>query len=367
MNALSIHITGIVQGVGFRPFVYNLATGLGLTGWVRNTSAGVDIELEGETPVLDEFVQRLRADAPPLAHLDEVEVSPREPSGYQTFEIEHSETVADAFQPISPDVSICPDCLRELFDSTDRRHRYPFINCTNCGPRFTIIKDIPYDRPKTTMAVFPMCADCAAEYTNPADRRFHAQPVACPECGPRVWLEMTPGEDDAKANIGRYTLGDEAIQTAQRLLREGKILAVKGLGGFHLACDALNPQAVAQLRERKLRVDKPFALMFPNLPQIEQHCLVGPDERALLESAARPIVLLRRKPGSGIATQVAPGQEHLGVMLPYTPLHYLLFADTPHPRPLVMTSGNLAEEPICTDNVEARERALQPGRRLPDA
>jgi hydrogenase maturation protein HypF len=356
MNALSIHITGIVQGVGFRPFVYNLATGLGLTGWVRNTSAGVDIELEGETPVLDEFVQRLRADAPPLAHLDEVEVSPREPSGYQTFEIEHSESLPDAFQPISPDVGICPDCLRELFDPTDRRYRYPFINCTNCGPRFTIIKDIPYDRPKTTMAVFPMCADCAAEYTNPADRRFHAQPVACPECGPRVWLEMTPGEDRPQANIGRYTLGDEAILTAQRLLREGKILAVKGLGGFHLACDALNPRAVAQLRERKLRVDKPFALMFPNLAQIEQHCLVSPDERALLESAARPIVLLRRKPGSSVAVQVAPGQEHLGVMLPYTPLHYLLFADTPHPRPLVMTSANLAEEPICTDNVEARER-----------
>jgi hydrogenase maturation protein HypF len=354
-SALSIHITGIVQGVGFRPFVYNLATGLGLTGWVRNTSAGVDIELEGETPVLDEFVLRLRADAPPLAHLDEVEVSSREPSGYQTFEIEHSEAVPDAFQPISPDVSICPDCLRELFDPSDRRYRYPFINCTNCGPRFTIIKDIPYDRPKTTMAVFPMCSDCQAEYSDPTDRRFHAQPVACPECGPRVWLEMTPGEDSAKSTIGRYTIGDEAILVAQRLLREGKILAVKGLGGFHLACDALNTQAVAQLRERKLRVDKPFALMFPNLAQIEQHCLVSPDERALLESAARPIVLLRRKPGSVIVPQVAPGQEQLGVMLPYTPLHYLLFADTPHPRPLVMTSANLAEEPICTDNVEARE------------
>ncbi len=355
MNALSIHITGIVQGVGFRPFVYNLATGLGLTGWVRNTSAGVDIALEGETPVLDEFVQRLRAEAPPLAHLDEVEVSPRDPSGYQTFEIEHSESLPDAFQPISPDVSICPDCLRELFDPADRRHRYPFINCTNCGPRFTIIKDIPYDRPKTTMAVFPMCADCQAEYNDPADRRFHAQPVACPECGPRVWLEMTLHEN-TQARIGRYTLGDEAILSAQRLLREGKILAVKGLGGFHLACDALNPQAVAQLRERKLRVDKPFALMFPNLSQIEQHCHVSPDERALLESAARPIVLLRRRTGSSVAPQVAPGQEHLGVMLPYTPLHYLLFADTPHPHPLVMTSANLSEEPICTDNVEARER-----------
>jgi hydrogenase maturation protein HypF len=356
MNALSIHITGIVQGVGFRPFVYNLATGLGLTGWVRNTSAGVDIELEGQAPVLDEFVRRLRADAPPLAHLDEVDVTAHEPSGYQHFEIEHSEAVPDAFQPISPDVGICVDCLRELFDPKDRRYRYPFINCTNCGPRFTIIKDIPYDRPKTTMAVFPMCEECQTEYTNPADRRFHAQPVACPECGPRVWLEMAPGEDSGRSNIGRYTLGDDAISGVQRLLREGKIVAVKGLGGFHLACDALNPDAVGRLRERKLRVDKPFALMFPNLAQIEQHCLVSPDERALLESAARPIVLLRRRPSSNIAAQVAPGQEHLGVMLPYTPLHVLLFADTPHPRPLVMTSANLAEEPICTDNVEARER-----------
>jgi len=356
MNALSIHVTGIVQGVGFRPFVYNLATGLGLTGWVRNTSAGVDIELEGEAPALEKFVQHLRADAPPLAHLDEVDVTSHAPSGYQSFEIEHSESLPDAFQPISPDVSICPDCLRELFDPPDRRHRYPFINCTNCGPRFTIIKDIPYDRPKTTMSVFPMCDDCQAEYNDPANRRFHAQPVACPECGPRVWLEMTPDEASAKSNIGRYTLGDESIRMAQRLLREGKILAVKGLGGFHLACDALNPEAVSELRERKLRVDKPFALMMPNLTMVEQHCYVSPDERALLESGARPIVLLRRRSESAIASQVAPGQQYLGVMLPYTPLHYLLFGDSPNPRPLVMTSGNLAEEPICTDNVEARER-----------
>jgi hydrogenase maturation protein HypF len=356
MNALSIHVTGIVQGVGFRPFVYNLATSLGLTGWVRNTSAGVDIELEGQAPVLDEFVHRLKTDAPPLAHLDQVDITPHAPSGYQSFEIEHSEAVPDAFQPISPDVSICPDCLRELFDPNDRRYRYPFINCTNCGPRFTIIKDIPYDRPKTTMAFFPMCEECQAEYTNPADRRFHAQPVACPECGPRVWLETSPEENPAKANIGRYTLGDEAIRLAQRLLREGKIVAIKGLGGFHLACDALNPEAVARLRERKMRIDKPFALMMPNLAVVEQHCQVSPEERTLLESPARPIVLLQRRPESAVAAQVAPGQRHLGVMLPYTPLHYLLFADINNPRPLVMTSGNLSEEPICTDNVEARER-----------
>ena len=358
-SALSIHVSGIVQGVGFRPFVYNLATRLGLTGWVRNTSAGVDIELEGETLALKEFVQHLRADAPPLAHLDQVDITEHKPAGYGIFEIQHSQGIAEAFQPISPDVSICPDCLREMFDPKDRRYRYPFINCTNCGPRFTIIKDIPYDRPKTTMSVFPMCPDCAAEYADPTDRRFHAQPVACPECGPRVWLETARTESVAgRTDVARYTLGDEAVLAGQRLLREGKILAVKGMGGFHLACDALNPEAVVELRTRKLRVDKPFALMMPNLASIEQHCYVSPDERALLESAARPIVLLRRRPESTISEQAAPGQEFLGVMLPYTPLHYLLFADslTVSARPLVMTSANLSEEPICTDNVEARER-----------
>jgi hydrogenase maturation protein HypF len=354
MNALSIHITGIARQVELRPFVYTLATGLGLTGWVRNTSAGVDIELEGEASALDEFVKHLRAEAPPLAHLDQVDVTAHEPAGYQTFEIEDSESLPDAFQPVSPDVGICPDCLRELFDPADRRYRYPFINCANCGPRFSIIKDIPYKRSKTSMAVFPMCADCEAEYNDPANRRFQAQPLACPECGPRVWLEMTPDQASAKSNIGRYTLGDEAILTSQRLLREGKILAVKGLGGFHLACDALNPEAVAELRARKLGVEKPFALMMPNLAVVEQHCHVSPDERALLESPARPIVILRRRSGSAIVSQVVPGQQHLGVMLPYTPLHYLIFADSP--RPLVMTSARLAEEPNCGDNVEARER-----------
>lgn len=369
IQGISIHVTGIVQGVGFRPFVYNLATRLALTGWVRNTSAGVDIELDGENASLEEFVQHLKSDAPPLASLDRIDLTQRPAIGFEVFEIHHSEGVPGAFQPISPDVSICSDCMREMFEPSDRRYRYPFINCTNCGPRFTIIQDIPYDRPKTTMSVFPMCSDCAAEYANPADRRFHAQPVACPECGPRVWLEVArmvvPGD---RLPIAQYTLGDEAILSSQELLSEGKILAVKGLGGFHLACDATNASAVAELRARKLRVDKPFALMMPSLGIVERHCFVSPEERVLLESPARPIVLLRRRPESIIAGQVAPGQDHLGVMLPYTPLHYLLFdnghsdeqsitADLrPTPSILVMTSANLSEEPICTDNVEARQR-----------
>ncbi len=348
----NIHITGIVQGVGFRPFVYGLAGRFGLEGWVRNTSAGVDIEAEGERAALEKFVRALRDELPPLARIDTFEIVYGPARGLRGFEIVPSEAVPGAFQPISPDVCICEDCLRELFDPADRRYRYPFINCTNCGPRFTIITDIPYDRPNTTMAAFPMCPDCAAEYENPRDRRFHAQPVACPVCGPQVWLEAS-GEK-------RLASGDEAIRTARRLLAEGKILAVKGLGGFHLACDATNPAAVAELRRRKLRVDKPFALMMPDLATVEQHCWVSPAERALLDSRPRPIVLLERRPESPIAAEVAPAQHTLGVMLPYTPLHYLLMAqDDPRPSApsaLVMTSGNLSEEPIATDNAEARRR-----------
>lgn len=351
----SIHITGIVQGVGFRPFVYGLASRFGLEGWVRNTSAGVDIEADGERAALEEFVRALRSELPPLARIDTFEVSYGPARGLQGFEIVHSEAVPGAFQPLSPDVCICEDCLRELFDPADRRYRYPFINCTNCGPRFTIITDIPYDRPNTTMAAFSMCPDCAAEYENPLDRRFHAQPVACPVCGPQVWLEAADGQ--------RIADGDEAIRAARRLLAEGKILAVKGLGGFHLACNALDAVAVSELRRRKLRVDKPFALMMPDLATVERHCRVGPAERQLLESRPRPIVLLERLPESPIAAEVAPLQHTLGVMLPYTPLHYLLMTDDAS-RPvedgslpaLVMTSGNLSEEPIATDNDEARRR-----------
>jgi hydrogenase maturation protein HypF len=388
LRKASIHITGIVQGVGFRPFVYGLATRFNLKGWVRNTSAGVDIEVDGTQSVLDDFIAALKSELPPLARVDTFTVSFGTAGGFPAFDIIHSEAVEGAFQPISPDVCICPDCLGELFDPADRRYRYPFINCTNCGPRFTIITDIPYDRPKTTMADFPMCPDCAAEYKDPLDRRFHAQPVACPVCGPHVWLEVsgaekrgeTWNERENRIEIIRTQPSspapalwvsashDDAILEAQRLLADGKILAVKGLGGFHLACDATNADAVSELRRRKLRVDKPFALMMPDLATVEQHCYVSADERALLESRQRPIVLLKRKPGSSIVEEVSPKQDTLGVMLPYTPLHYLLFADERkktddqssaiHFRPwsLVMTSGNLSEEPIATGNDEARQR-----------
>ncbi|MFA5872822.1 MAG: carbamoyltransferase HypF [Anaerolineales bacterium] len=388
LRKASLHITGIVQGVGFRPFVYGLAIRYALKGWVRNTSAGVDIEVDGTQETLDAFILALKTELPPLARVDTFDVSfsrapspvlePGLPRGnrdysagtgttvgipglFTAFEIVHSEAVEGAFQPISPDVCVCNDCLRELFDPADRRYRYPFINCTNCGPRFTIITDIPYDRPNTTMAPFAMCPDCAAEYQNPLDRRFHAQPVACPVCGPKVWLEWTM--DD-----GRQTVeGDRAIHAAQKMLANGKILAVKGLGGFHLACDATNAEAVAELRRRKLRVDKPFALMMPDIVTIEKHCIVSHAECELLVSRQRPIVLLRRKPESNIATEVAPKQDTLGVMLPYTPLHYLLLTIDDGPqtassivnRPLsalVMTSGNLSEEPIATGNDEVRER-----------
>jgi len=348
MQSTRIHITGVVQGVGFRPFVYSLATRLHLKGWVRNTSAGVDIEADGERDVLDTFIQALRADAPPLSHIDELTASFGPANGFHSFDIIHSESIDAAFQPISPDVAICDDCRRELFDPSDRRYRYPFINCTNCGPRFTIIKDIPYDRPKTTMAGFRLCADCEREYTDPSNRRFHAQPVACPKCGPSVWLEISNTQNKT---------ADEAIQATRRLLSRGKIVAIKGLGGFHLACDAANAESIAELRRRKLRVDKPFALMMPDLATVGKHCFIDETEAELLQSPARPIVLLCRRPDSHISKEVAPGQDFIGVMLPYTPLHYLLLEKADDfPQALVMTSGNLSEEPIATDNEEARRR-----------
>ncbi len=358
LRGAKLHITGIVQGVGFRPFVYGLAARFDLKGWVRNTSAGVDIEVDGTQETLDAFVLALKTELPPLARMDTFTVSYGTPGRFTAFEIVHSEAVEGAFQPISPDVCICPDCLRELFDPSDRRYRYPFINCTNCGPRFTIITDIPYDRPNTTMSGFPLCPDCAAEYQDPLDRRFHAQPVACPKCGPSVWLEMSNEKRETSDSLlvtrNSSLSGDDAILQAQQFLHDGKILAVKGLGGFHLACDATDAAAVSELRRRKLRVDKPFALMMPDLAVVEQHCIVSEAERELLESRQRPVVLLRRKPESNIAAEVAPEQDTLGVMLPYTPLHYLLLDGGP--SALVMTSGNLSEEPIATGNDEARER-----------
>jgi hydrogenase maturation protein HypF len=377
--AARIHIVGIVQGVGFRPFVYNMAMRNSLTGWVRNSSAGVDIFVEGSRHQIDAFLQQIVSGKPPLAFIDDIQHDFTKPKGYESFDIIPSMEVPGAFQPISPDVSICPDCLAELFDPMDMRYRYPFINCTNCGPRFTIIQGIPYDRPNTTMASFELCQDCLSQYLDPHDRRFHAQPVACPKCGPHVWLEV---HDDYQWVINQSLAresqtkiqGDFAINMTQQLLSKGAIVAIKGLGGFHLACDAMNIEAVNKLRQRKLRVDKPFALMMPDIATIEQHCYISDAERKLLESRERPIVILQRRKGSHIAEKVAPNQHTLGVMLPYTPLHYLLFVDfdelrsgryiipddnkeeTLPPSVLVMTSGNLSEEPIAIDNKEARQR-----------
>ncbi|HPD42423.1 MAG TPA: carbamoyltransferase HypF, partial [Anaerolineae bacterium] len=348
-RALRISITGVVQGVGFRPFVYNLARRLGVRGWVLNHSGGVDIEAEAAPETLTAFLAALRAEAPPLARIASLEATPIPSNGYTTFEIRHSEAQEGRFVLISPDVATCPDCLRELFDPADRRYRYPFINCTNCGPRFTIITDIPYDRPYTTMRVFPLCDACRAEYENPADRRFHAQPNACPECGPHLTLLAQ----------GAATAAGALADAVERLLK-GEIVAVKGLGGFQLACDATAAEAVQRLRERKHRPHKPFAVMVASLEEARLYCEISPEEAALLTSPQAPIVLLRRRTPDGavgqasVVPEVAPNQHTLGLMLPYTPLHHLLLHDVG--RPLVMTSGNLSEEPIAKDNEEALER-----------
>ncbi len=356
LAATAIHIEGIVQGVGFRPLVYSLAKKNSLNGWVRNTSAGVDIWIEGSPNQLASFQAQLPAQLPPLAKVDKIISRTEEPQNFLGFEIRESNAIPGAFQPISPDICTCPDCLRELNDPQDRRYRYPFINCTNCGPRFTIIGDVPYDRSQTTMASFQMCPECAAEYADPLDRRFHAQPIACPACGPQVSL-LFAGENNSSESIR----GDRALLETQKLLQSGKIVAIKGLGGFHLACDAMNPLAVDLLRLRKLRVDKPFAVMLPTIADVEAACLLSEAERDLLESKERPIVILKRRPGENGLQSISPRQDTLGVMLPYTPLHYLLF--TPHPQAnflpptaLVMTSGNLSEEPIAVSNEEAVQR-----------
>ena len=358
LSARNIRITGVVQGVGFRPFVYNLALELGLRGWVLNSSSGVEIEAIGPPPAIQSFVQRLESAAPPLARIETVTVKELAPGDVELpdpegFSIRHSEAQPGEFQPISPDISICDDCLAELFDPADRRYRYPFINCTNCGPRFTIIQDIPYDRPKTTMAPFEMCVDCQAEYDDPTDRRFHAQPNACPVCGPQVTFR-SGSTDDGNAD---GATGDAAVRATREALLDGKIVAIKGLGGFHLACDATNDEAVQKLRERKGRVDKPFALMAFDIDAVEGFCRINDKEREILTSRERPIVLLDERPGSRISPATAPGNDTLGVMLPYTPLHYLLLEPSEgFPPALVMTSGNYSEEPIATGNREARER-----------
>ena len=318
---------GVVQGVGFRPFVHRLARETGVAGWVLNDGEGVLIEAEGSG--LDRFAAELVGGAPPLARVESLTVETIEPLGETTFRILAS-VPSGRSAAIPADVATCDDCLRDLFDPADRRYRYPFVNCTNCGPRFTIVRSVPYDRPNTTMAGFPMCPDCRREYEDPEDRRFHAEPVACPACGPRLSMSL----EDAVA-----------------LLREGGILAVKGLGGYHLACDATNESAVSRLRARKHREEKPLAVMTADPDAL---AVVDAEERALLEDVRRPIVLVRRRADARVAESVAPGSPWLGLMLPYTPLHHLLCNDLG--RPLVMTSGNRSDEPIAFRDDEARER-----------
>ena len=348
LAGLRLRVTGIVQGVGFRPFIYSLAEDLALKGWVRNTSAGVEIEVDGTPQALDSFIEAIRNNPPPLARIQSITSEAISPQSFSDFSIITSQPSEGDFLPISPDITTCSDCLRELMDPQDRRYRYPFINCTNCGPRFTIVKDIPYDRPFTTMADFLLCPDCTKEYHDPKNRRFHAQPIACPTCGPQVSFVIEGRQQ---------SVGEDAIQIARRWIMEGKIVAVKGLGGYLLACDATNPLVVATLRLRKKRSDKPFALMAFDLSAIENHCSVSSAEAELLTSIQHPIVILERKPESNVAAECAPNQPTFGLMLPYTPLHTLLLEPAPgFPQVLVMTSGNLSEEPIAFTDEDAMQR-----------
>ena len=346
MKRAEIKITGIVQGIGFRPFIYNLAKTHSIQGWVLNNEKGVLIDAEAEDGNLDRFIQDIPKLAPPLARIESFEVKHLDPLGYTTFEIKKSEEAQEKFVLISPDVATCDQCLSELFSPQDFRYRYPFINCTFCGPRFTIIKDIPYDRHKTTMAPFTMCPVCQKEYQDPSDRRFHAQPNACPACGPSLRLEDKEGKE----------VPGDPIEKTLDLLGRGSIVAIKGLGGFHLACDAKINDAVSSLRSRKYREDKPFAVMCRDLEEVRNHCEVDEEEERLLLSVERPITILKRREDSSIAHAVAPYQDTLGVMLPYSPLHHLLLNGPL--KSLVMTSGNVSDEPIAYRNQEARSRLL---------
>ncbi|UCD22401.1 MAG: carbamoyltransferase HypF [Chloroflexota bacterium] len=349
IKSASISVRGIVQGVGFRPFVYGLAVKHNLKGWVYNTSEDVRIEVEGEAEAVGQFELELETKAPPLAHIEAVTIEHHPPRGHKNFEIRHSQAQEGKYQLISPDVATCQACLGELLNPEDRRYRYPFTNCTNCGPRFTIIENMPYDRPQTTMRYFQMCPQCQAEYDNPLDRRFHAQPNACPKCGPHVELVDNKGNPVTPIESESNPIAD-----ASQLLKEGKIVAIKGLGGFLLACDATNDTAVKTLRQRKKRSSKPFAIMVTTVDEAKRHCYVSSEEEDLLSSPQGPIVLMMWKEDSSVSREVAPNLRFLGIMLPYTPLHHILLRDTG--RPLVMTSGNLSEEPIARDNDEALRR-----------
>ena len=347
-----MRVDGIVQGVGFRPFVYQLATSCDLVGHVGNDAAGVFVEVEGRRSDLVEFTDRLLTESPPLARVDRLRTEPIAPRRDEGFVIVPSQPAAGARTLVPPDVATCERCLAEVDDPADRRYRYPFTNCTNCGPRFTIICELPYDRSTTTMAGFEMCPLCAAEYEDPADRRYHAQPNACPQCGPRVAFER--GDD-------HVTGTDAVLEAVHRSLAAGEIVAIKGLGGYHLACDARSDKAVGRLRVRKGRADKPFAVMAPDLAGVESVAVIAPDEADVLAGPARPIVLLHRRVDASVSTLVAPGNPLLGVMLPSTPLHHLLFARVPGadvapPELIVLTSGNRSDEPICVDDDDARSR-----------
>jgi hydrogenase maturation protein HypF len=341
-----IEVTGTVQGVGFRPWVYRLAVEEGLSGRVQNDPRGVTIEAFGAPEALEVFVRRLGDEVPPAADMRRLRVEPIPAEPLDGFRIVRSEAEGARHVSIPPDLAACPQCLREVADPKDRRHLYPFTNCTHCGPRYTIARDVPYDRPATTMAGFAMCPDCRREYEDPADRRFHAQPVACPACGPRVSLLGPSGE--ARPDVG------DAIGAAAEALAQGRIVAVKGLGGYHLACDATASAAILRLRERKKRDEKPFAVMVLDLEAARALARIGPAEEELLASVERPIVLVRQRPGSGLAPEVAPGNPLVGLVLAYTPLHHLLARAAE--RPLVMTSGNLSEEPMAAKDDEAVRR-----------
>ncbi len=342
-------VRGVVQGVGFRPFVYRLALEEGLAGSIGNDTGGVTIEVEGPIERVEAFRRRLEAEAPPLSRIDSVAVRETQVTGEAGFRIVASDAAGQVSTGIPADAATCADCLRELLDPNDRRYRYPFLNCTNCGPRYTITRRIPYDRPQTSMARFIMCAACQAEYDDPMNRRFHAQPNACAVCGPRAWLLATDGAEIPC---------DDAVTAAINRLMAGEIVAIKGIGGFHLSVDATNEAAVMRLRERKQRYGKPLAVMVRDLDAARGICKLFSEEEALLETIPRPIVLARRRAGAGIAESIAPGIPWLGVFLPYAPLQHLLFADA-RVKALVMTSANLSEEPIAIDNDEAVARLGQ--------
>jgi hydrogenase maturation protein HypF len=347
-------VTGVVQGVGFRPFVHRIASGLRLAGFVGNDSGAVFVEVQGPVARIDEFARRLRTDAPPLARISAVSVVELEvdTTCRRGFRIVESHTAPGATTPIPPDIAVCDDCVDELFNPQDRRYRHPFITCTNCGPRFTIIRALPYDRPATTMSAFAMCQRCAAEYHDPADRRFHAQPIACPDCGPSLWF---------CSGTERVDGADAALAATQRALTAGAVVAIKGIGGYHLACVVDDEAVVGALRSRKARGAKPFAVLVHDLDVASRYAHIDDDEAAVLTSAARPIVLLRRRPDAPIADAVAPGSPLIGLMLPYSPIHHLLLgpvpgADETVPDALVLTSANRSDEPICFTEDDAAER-----------